>query len=226
MVDLARPDEEEGVHELPSTHRAVGSAAPMNKKERRTAASREALLAGARKVLEEYGYRRATVTLVTRAAQRSHGTFYLHFDNKEDIYGSLLDDMRKRLHEESKAVWRADEPLGSVERSIDAYVRSFASDRPLWQLLDGASAESARFRAARREIRNALVRDIRQGIVRSLPKARLDGLKLDVVAEILAAMLEETCVTFLLHRNGVDPETITRHVTTLWGRMLGYPAHR
>ena len=198
---------------------------PQNKKELRTAASRAALLTGARAVLEQRGYHEATVRLITEAADRSHGTFYLHFENKEDIYATLLDEMRTRLHQESRALWQAEDPLGSLERSIDAYVRSFGCDRALWHLLDGSSATSPHFQAARRSIRRALVQDTLKGIESSRDTAHLEDLDPKLVSEMLAAMLEESCVTFLLHDRTVDPAAITQHMTTLWGRVLGYSSN-
>ncbi len=196
-------------------------AQDMNRQQQRTAASRDALLEGARRVLREHGYNQASVRLITRAAHRSHGTFYIHFENKEAIYATLLEEMRHRLHQESRAAWRADDPLASVQRSIEIYVCSFQRDREFWELLDGSSATSALFQRERIALRRALVSDIRKGIDKS-HTARLDDMDPDLVAEILAAMLEQTCATFLLNGGTVEPDTITTHVGTLWGRMLGY----
>lgn len=195
---------------------------PLNGKERRSEASRAALLSGARQVLAEHGYADATVQLITEAAGRSHGTFYLHFENKEDIYATLLEEMRTRLHGESKAVWHSEDPLASVEQSIEVYVRSFARERGLWLLLDGLSATSSRFRSTRASMRRALVQDIRKGIESSGGVSRLGGLDPDLVSGILAAMLEETCATFLLYREEIDSAQIVQHTTSLWGRILGY----
>lgn len=193
----------------------------MSRQKQRTAASREALLDGARRVLREFGYNQASVRLITKAARRSHGTFYLHFENKEVIYATLLEEMRHRLHRESREVWRPDDPLDSVRRSIEIYVCSYQRDRDLWELLDGSSATSSLFQRERLAVRRALVSDIRKGIDKS-PTARLGDLEPDLVTEILAAMLEQTCARFLLNDEAIEPDTITTHITTLWGRMLGY----
>ena len=193
----------------------------LNRQQQRTAASRDALLDGARRVLREHGYNQASVRLITRAARRSHGTFYIHFKNKEAIYATLLEEMRHRLHRDSRAAWRAEDPLASVRRSIEIYVRSFQRDREFWGLLDGSSATSSLFQRERLALRRALVSDIRKGIEKSRT-ARLGDMDPDLVAEILAAMLEQTCATFLLNGGAVEPDTITAHITELWGRVLGY----
>lgn len=207
-----------------TTRTELADQPTLNRQEQRTAATREALLDGALRVLEEVGYNEATVGLISKAARRAHGTFYVHFANKEEIYAALLQQMRERLHLGSRAIWDSTQPVASIHKSIDLYVRSFEEDRLLWVLLDGSSATSELFREARQALRNALTTDIRKGILSTGASARLEGMDLSLVCEILAAMLEETCATFLLYGETLSREAITDHMTVMWARILGYEA--
>ncbi|MEP9362151.1 TetR/AcrR family transcriptional regulator [Nocardioides sp. CN2-186] len=205
---------------MSDTLKADGSV--LTRQEQRTAKTRQALLDAALLVLEEVGYNEATVGLIAKTARRAHGTFYVHFVNKEEIYSELLKEMRERLHQGSRAVWDSNRPVESIRRSIDLYVRSFEDDRTLWVLLDGSSATSALFREARRSLRDSLVTDIRKGIASTAAHVNLGNMDVALVCEILAAMLEETCVTSLLYGEGTAREKITDHVSRMWGRILGY----
>lgn len=207
-----------------SSHTAPTERVALNRQEQRTAATREALLDAALQVLGDVGYNEATVGLIVKAARRAHGTFYVHFANKEEIYAALLQQMRERLHLDSRSVWDNSQPVVSIHKSIDLYVRSFEEDRVLWELLDGSSATSELFRDARRALRAALATDIRKGILSTRATARLEGMDVALVCDILAAMLEETCATFLLYRDTGDRDRITQHMTVMWARMLGYEA--
>jgi AcrR family transcriptional regulator len=48
-------------------------------------------------VFERRGYHAARVDDVVRVAKTSHGTFYLYFSNKEDLFRALLADVAREL---------------------------------------------------------------------------------------------------------------------------------
>ena len=50
------------------------------------------LLAAGMKVFDERGYQAARVDDVVKAARTSHGTFYLYFANKDDLFRVLAED--------------------------------------------------------------------------------------------------------------------------------------
>ena len=50
------------------------------------------LLDAGMKVFDERGYQAARVDDVVKAARTSHGTFYLYFSNKEDLFRVLAED--------------------------------------------------------------------------------------------------------------------------------------
>jgi AcrR family transcriptional regulator len=190
--------------------------------QRRTEATRRALLAAARSVLVEHGYMRATVARIARAAGRAHGTFYLYFDNKEDIYSLLLEDMWNSLKEQSRVNWRSDMPLESVRVTVDRYVSAFEENVDLWRLLDEMSATNPRFHEIRDDTRRQFVRKIQRGIEGSLNQADVGNMRTDIMAELLAGMVDEACSVRFLRGRSWPREELVDHIVTIWGRTVGY----
>jgi AcrR family transcriptional regulator len=60
--------------------------------ERTSKTTRDQLLDAGAKVFAERGYRGATVDAVVAEAGLSKGTFYWHFDSKNELFGELLEE--------------------------------------------------------------------------------------------------------------------------------------
>lgn len=195
---------------------------PPTGQQRRTEATRRALLAAARTVLNEHGYARATVAQIARAAGRAHGTFYLYFENKEDIYSLLLENMWADLKEQSRSVWRRDTPLDSVRVTVARYVSGFADNVDLWLLLDQISATNPRFTRIRDDYRQQFVHKIERGIESSGARARLDGMQPEILAELLAGMVDEACTARFLRGRSWPQDVLVDNIVTVWGRAVGY----
>src|SRR5438105_12236089 len=65
-------------------------------------------------VFERRGYHAARVDDIVRVARTSHGTFYLYFANKEDLFRALLADVAQDLNALS-------ESLGTIGPGSDGY---------------------------------------------------------------------------------------------------------
>src|SRR6058998_2212678 len=55
------------------------------------------LLAAGMKVFDERGYHAARVDDIVKVAKTSHGTFYLYFANKEDLFRTLTADVAEEM---------------------------------------------------------------------------------------------------------------------------------
>lgn len=86
--------EEAGAGRRPSTERGEST--------------RERLLEAAERLFGSEGYHRTSVAGITREAEVGHGTFYLYFDSKEDIFRELV---RHLSHELRSTIARAVEGL-------------------------------------------------------------------------------------------------------------------
>src|SRR3954463_3029374 len=90
------------------------------RREERKAQNRAKLLIAARKVFAEKGYGEATARDIVRETDLASGTFYNYFDDKQDAFMALLDEMG----EKGRALVRAqrkDTKLSIEERISNAY---------------------------------------------------------------------------------------------------------
>ena len=90
------------------------------RREERKAQNRAKLLVAARKVFAEKGYGEATARDIVRETDLASGTFYNYFNDKQDAFMALLDEMS----EKGRALVRAqrqDTKLSLEERVANAY---------------------------------------------------------------------------------------------------------
>lgn len=105
--------------------------------------TRARLLDAGTEVLAERGYHSARVDDIVRAADTSHGTFYLYFADKEDLLRALVARCSEQLTELATSLGEVDAgPEGEaelrrwLERFLDAYrrnqpvIRVWAEDQP------------------------------------------------------------------------------------------------
>ncbi|HUH49441.1 MAG TPA: TetR/AcrR family transcriptional regulator [Mycoplana sp.] len=64
---------------------------------------REQILDGAKRVFMEQGFDAASMNDITRAAGVSKGTIYVYFENKEDLFGELIQRERLRITESARS---------------------------------------------------------------------------------------------------------------------------
>ena len=83
------------------------------------------LLDAAMVVFEKRGYHAARVDDIVKVARTSHGTFYLYFANKEDLFRALLTDVA----EEVRAISETLGPIGPDDagyRELRSWLASFS----------------------------------------------------------------------------------------------------
>lgn len=76
----------------------------------RARATREAIIAGAATVFEEYGYGSASLTQVSEAAAVTKGALYFHFSSKEDLARAVIEEQHRIVLSESEAILAKHQP--------------------------------------------------------------------------------------------------------------------
>lgn len=76
-------------------------AAGLGRRDRRSHATRQALLESGREVFVEVGYEGAHKSEILRRANVSNGSLYHHFGGKPELFVSLFDDMSRRREQRS-----------------------------------------------------------------------------------------------------------------------------
>jgi AcrR family transcriptional regulator len=93
------------------------------RREARKAENREKLLEAARKVFAEKGYGEATARDIVRETDLASGTFYNYFNDKQDAFMALLDEMS----EKGRALVRAQrqDTTRSLEQRVSHAYRAY-----------------------------------------------------------------------------------------------------
>ena len=74
-------------------------------------AKREQILDGAKRVFMEQGFEAASMNDITRAAGVSKGTIYVYFENKEDLFGAMIERERRRITETIRHALDTGQPV-------------------------------------------------------------------------------------------------------------------
>ncbi len=91
--------------------------------ERRKAAKRDAIVAGAVKAFEQEGFERASMDLVAKLAGASKGTVYKYFRSKNDLLWAVVKGLMVGQNELSQIRYSKDDSLESqLGRFVDAQV--------------------------------------------------------------------------------------------------------
>lgn len=120
------------------------AAAPSRDREPSTArgeATRKKLLGAAERLFGREGYHRTSVAGITREAGVGHGTFYLYFESKEEIFRELVQHLS---HELRSTIARAVEGLEDrleVERvGFRTFFRFAREHRNLYRIVHEAES--------------------------------------------------------------------------------------
>ncbi len=116
-----------------------------------SASSKERLIEAAEQQFRRFGYRRATVDEVTRAADTGKGSFYLHFPSKEDAYLAVVEASLERFMAKAEAALQQPGTAPERLRALVAVTAEHYSSDELLRaslfgedaLVDGAVARRA-----------------------------------------------------------------------------------
>jgi AcrR family transcriptional regulator len=148
------------------------------------------LLDAAMVVFEKRGYHAARVDDIVKVAKTSHGTFYLYFANKEDLFRTLTADVAEEMTELSKSL----PPIGADEegyRELREWLGRFADIYehygPVIRAWTEAETDGTEFGRIGTSVLNAFTRTLVDRIRESRGAAGLDP---QVAALALVAMIE------------------------------------
>lgn len=197
------------------------------KRQQRAEETRQHLLGAARDVFRDRGYHGASVAAITQAAATAHGTFYLYFRNKEDVFGRVMTDMLDDLYRHAltpfEQVGDLFDPGRNRERIAD-FVRTFASEGRLWRaLLEAALASPTiedRWLAHRQRFHEGIAIRLHQ----YQEHGQLLDLDVDRAAYALSCMVEWysfTGVAFDVPEPLEASDAVIDLLNGLWSRALG-----
>jgi AcrR family transcriptional regulator len=141
-------------------------------------------------VFERRGYHAARVDDIVKVARTSHGTFYLYFANKEDLFRALLADVAEELNGLSESLGAIgpgddgyDELRGWLSRFLDIY-RTYG---PVIRAWTEAETDKSELGSLGDEVLGGVTRTL-MGRIRESTAAR--GLDHQIAAMAMVAMIE------------------------------------
>jgi len=185
------------------------------------------LLEAARTVFGERGYQGATVAAITREAHTAHGTFYLYFDNREDVFLQVVNDLLDELYQHSFTPIEdlpSQGDAGMLRERIAAFITAWVAHGPLWRALLEASLASARVQARWMEHRRRFHATLSERLTHFGVELGGRALDADTAAYALNSMLEWYALTgtvFEEPRALEASDDVIDTLTTLWMRALG-----
>ncbi|GAA2233611.1 TetR/AcrR family transcriptional regulator [Streptomyces indiaensis] len=110
--------------------------ATANRFERRRARTRQALIGAARQILAETGETSASIQEIADRADVGFGTFYNHFDTKNDLFDAAVGDALEEYGQLLDSVTEdIDDPAAVFAASIRLTLRLAASHPEITQIL-------------------------------------------------------------------------------------------
>jgi AcrR family transcriptional regulator len=107
------------------TEKASTAKAKPTRADRRTIRNRKALLSAAEKLIAEKGFERVTVDEITETADLAKGTFYNHFEDKNQVARELASTIRQEIEAEvGLAQGGVDDPPERLITGVCVFLRT------------------------------------------------------------------------------------------------------
>jgi AcrR family transcriptional regulator len=189
-------------------------------------AARDELLSAALRVFARRGYRDAGVDEIAAEAGYSKGALYWHFDGKEDLLLTLLDErvdtpMRDRFALLASAPPERDmseEATRAFARQLDAEREALLLEREYWSLAIRDPELRARYAQRQEELR----RDLAAGLearARHLGTPDL-AMSAEDVARIVMSIIGGLAVDELIEPGSVRPELLGEALATVYAGLV------
>ena len=188
--------------------------------------TRQHLLLTARKVIERDGYVALRMGDVAAEADVSLGALYRYFENKDNLFLSLIGDIHKDLYESSRAKkhdFRTD-PFATLKESNEGYLLHYFANRDIMRAFIEATTVDARVCDMWWWMRQRHVDRFVSALERDYGIVDVDGISTRIIAEALASSVEQSAYVWYARadRNAVPVpiETAAEVLARLWYRAI------
>ena len=186
--------------------------------------TRQTILDAASNVFTRDGYVDARMSDVAAEAGLSLGGLYRYFENKEDLFASVIHDLHEELFRRSRSSTPiADDPETALFEANLGYLRHYHDNSGVLRAFIEATTVEQRFTTIWWTMRERHVARFVHA-VEDDDRIQLDGLDPATVARAMASMVEQTAYTTFayasLNTALPDVETVARIVTRAWYRSF------
>ena len=163
---------------------------PTTARQRQAAETRLQLLAAAGDVFEERGYQSTSVGAITDRAQTAHGTFYLYFKNKEDVFCQVMETVIVGELASASALPDGMDPRDATDLVIRGYVSAYSQRVGLWRAVLEGMLQSDRVRELWLDLRRDFIHRIAAVLEDECRRGRTRPLDPLMTAHALGSMTE------------------------------------
>ncbi len=193
--------------------------APRSKRGERTRAT---LVAAARTVFERDGFLDARITDITKEAGVASGTFYTYFDNKEEAFKAVVEEVQEdMLHPRLRERLGDEDPLALIDAANREYLLAYKRNARLMALFEQVAQIDDEFRELRRKRGAAFVRRNAKMIRRLQESGRADP-DLDplIAAHALSGMVGRIAYSVYNLGERIAFERLVTTLDQLWVNAL------
>lgn len=197
-----------------------GEALPATERGRR---KRAAIVAAARDVFEESGFKDARIADIAKKAGASYGSFYTYFASKEEIFQEVVQQVTNEMFDFSRpGSSPQDNPVARIEAANRKYVQAYARNARMMSVMAEVTAYDEFTRNLAMQIRERFVARNEEGVKR-LQKQGLADEKLDarIAADVLGGMIERFAAVWVENRTPEEIDAAVPVLTKIWVRGLG-----
>lgn len=164
----------------------------------RGARTRTRIVAAAREMFDEVGFRETTMQSIAARAGVASGTAYQYFQDKSDVLLYLLSELEEQLYRETRL--HADETgrfrgLQDIARYLDVYRTNRGLYRAWWEMLEPPTRFTEVWRSLaayyRTAIRSALLHAKANGVL-------ADGVNVEIASDIIVSIFERSPLTHIV----------------------------
>ena len=178
---------------------------PKSKRAAQAEATRDHLLETARQVFSERGYHSTNVAAITTAAKTAHGTFYLYFRNKEDVFTAVVQGAVLELYDTMSNGRPEGRGRDFTQQNLRNILETYVKHAGIWRCMLEAVFTNSNIETMWREMRAGFVNQMALTIRTYQAKGRVRDTDPVIAANAIAAMLEWSATTsFVLRMPPVD----------------------
>ncbi|WP_168187072.1 TetR/AcrR family transcriptional regulator [Williamsia sp. 1138] len=185
--------------------------------------TRGALVAAARELFEEKGFRDTRISDIAERSGTSYGTFYHYFETKDDVLHELFSVVAGEMFTASQTTGAVgDDAITKIEAANRQYFTAAARNARLIAVIDEMAIRDDRFRTLKLQIRDLFLRRNEAGI-RHLQRTGDVEPSLDptIAAAALGGMIEHFTQMWFIHGAKFDEDAAITTLTRLWSQALG-----
>jgi AcrR family transcriptional regulator len=189
---------------------------------RRGEKTRAALIDSARVVFERDGFLDARLRDITDHAGVASGTFYTYFDDKEQAFAAVVEEVQEdMLHPNVDGRAGDGDVAALIDAATRAYLTSYARNARLMALFEQVAQIDPEFAELRRKRGQAFTKRNAKLIARLQKEGRADP-EIDpyIAAHALSSMVGRTAYAAYVLGERIDPEALAVNLNRLWVNAL------